>query len=151
MTMSFFKRFNPVPGVKDFWHEFRRPNPHRWPVLAASMAITGTIFYAFASERTYIPPASPEVTYITSYSPDRTDEEIVASNIANQQRQDALAARQREREELRRSMYRELGRATGIDVDTIEAQAEAERAQEAAQEQQRQAELMGRTGADSAE
>lgn len=149
--MSFFKRLNPVPGVQDFWHEFRRPNPHRWPVLGASFLITGTLFYAFASERTYIPPASPEVTYITSFSPDRTDEEIMAGNEANQARQDMLAERQQERVELRRSMYRELGRATGIDVDTIEAEAEAERAREAAEAQRRQDELMGRTGEDTAE
>lgn len=149
--MQFLKRLNPVPGVKDFWGEIRRPNPHRWPVLGASMAITGSLFYAFASERTYIPPASPEVTYITSFAPDRTDQEIMASNLANQQRRDALTARLQEREELRRSMYRELGRATGIDVDTIEAEAEAERARAEAEERQRQAELMGRTVADTTE
>jgi len=149
--MRFLKRLNPVPGLKDFWQEIRRPNPHRWPILGASMAITGTIFYAFTGDRTYITPASPEITYITSYAPDRSDEEIMASNLANQERQDALAARQQEREEFRRSIYRELGRATGIDVDTIEAEARAEEAQAEAQEQQRQAELMGRTGASSAE
>ena len=149
--MRFLKRLNPVTGAKDFWHEFSRPNPHRWPVLGASALITGTLFYAFASERTYIPPASPEVTYITSFAPDRSDEEILASNIANQERQDALAARLQEREELRRSIYRELGRATGIDVDTIEAEAQAERAAEQAEAEERQNELMGRAGADPAE
>lgn len=149
--MRFLKRLNPVSGIRDFWQEFRRPNPHRWPVLGASMLISGSLFYAFASERTYIPPASPEVTYITSFAPDRTDEEIVAGNIANQQRQDALAARLKEREELRRSMYRELGRATGIDVDAIEAEAAAERAEAEAQERARQQELMGRASAPDAE
>lgn len=115
------------------------------------MLITGSLFYAFASERNYIAPRSPEVTYITSFAPDRTDEEIMASNALNQQRQDNLEARMREREELRRSMYRELGRATGIDVDEIEAEAEAERARTVAEEQERQAELMGRTGAEPSE
>lgn len=128
--MPFLKRLNPFPGIKDFWNEFRRPNEHRWPVLAASVALTGTLFYAFASEKTYIPPAKPEVTYITSFDPDRTDEEIMASNIANQRRQDALAERQEAREELRKDLYRALGRASGLDVDEMEAEIEAERANE---------------------
>ncbi len=147
--MRFLKRLNPVPGVKDFWHEFRRPNPHRLPVLTASALITGSLFYVFTGERSYIAPASPDVTYITSYSADRSDEEILASNLENQERKDALAARNQERAELRRSMYRELGRATGINVDEIEAEAEAERAQAEREAQQRQNELMGRAGADT--
>ena len=132
--MRFLKRLNPVPGVKDFWAEFRRPNEHRWPILAASIALTGTLFYAFASEKTYIPPAKPEVTYITSFDPDRTDEEIMASNIANQKRKDTLAERQQAREELRKDLYRALGRASGLDVDAMEAEIEAEQAREEAAE-----------------
>lgn len=125
--MRILKRLNPIPGVRDFWSEFSRPNEYRWPVLVVSLLITGTLFYSFTSEKTYIPPAAPEVTYITSFDPDRTDEEIMASNIANQQRKDALAARQQQREELRKELYRELGRASGLDVDRMEAEIEADR------------------------
>ncbi len=102
------------------------------------MVITGTLFFAFTREKTYIPPASPDVTYITSYAPDRTDTEIVASNIANQKRKDALAARIAEREELRKELYRSLGRATGLDVDQMEAEIQAERALEEAEAQRAQ-------------
>ena len=128
--MRLLKRLNPVPGVRDFWSEFRRPNEYRWPILLVSVVITGSLFYAFASERTYIPPAKPEVTYITSFDPERTDEDIVASNVANQQRKDALAERLKAREELRKDLYRSLGRATGLDVDAMEAELEAEAAAE---------------------
>ena len=133
--MSFFSRFNPKTGIRDFWSEFSRPNPHRWPVLGASMLISGIMFYSFVSEKTYIPPASPDVTYITSFAPDRSDEEIIASNLANQKRKDALAQLQVERDELRREMYRSLGRATGLDVDEMEAEIAAEQVDEITDEE----------------
>ena len=125
-------RFNPRTGIADFWHEFRKPNPYRWPILLASALPIGLIMYWATDEAVFIPPAAPDVTYITSFAPDRTDEEIVASNIANQERKDALAARRAEIEEQKRQMYRDLGRATGVDVDAMEAEIEAERAAEEA-------------------
>lgn len=123
-------RFNPGPGIADFWQEFRKPQPYRLPIIAASMLPIALIFYWALDEQVYVPPAAPEVTYITSFAPDRTDEEIVASNIENQKRKDALAARQAEIEERKKGMYRELGRASGFDVDAMEEQIAAERAAE---------------------
>ena len=66
-------------------------------------------------------------------APDRTDEEIMASNIANQERKDALRAEQERIAEEKKDMYRALGRATGIDVEAMEAEIEAERAAEEAE------------------
>ena len=149
--MSFFSRLNPVGGIADFWHEFRRPNPYRWPILGASALITGGLFYSFTSERTYIPPPKPDVEYITSFAPDRSDAEIIAGNIENQKRKDALFAREERVEERKRDLYRTLGRATGMDVDQIEAEGQAERAREEAAAQQAHDELMGRSVADTAE
>ena len=39
------QRFNPGPGIADFWQEFKRPNPYRWPVLAASALLTGSLIF----------------------------------------------------------------------------------------------------------
>ena len=125
-------RFNPSTGLADFWSEFRRPNPYRWPILALSIAPVGVLITYLAGDVTYAPPERPSVTYITSFAPDRSEEEIVSTNEANQRRKDALEAKRAELEERKRDMYRELGRATGLDVDAMEAEIEADRAREEA-------------------
>lgn len=181
--MRRLQRLNPGPGLADFWTEFKRPNPYRWPVLAGSAlltgsllflltddavsfnwivggvlaliggvalaamiaehvrirfsvlliaaAITGTILYQFSKERWRIPPAPPEVTFITTFAPGRSDAEIAASNRANQIEQDRLRAEQKQREEEAKDIYRALGRASGIDVESMERRIAREKAAEA--------------------
>lgn len=134
--MRALHRLNPGPGLSDFWSEFRKPQPYRWPILAVSALPFAVIFYWAAGEEVYLPPERPSVTYITSFAPDRSEAEIVASNEANQAKKDELRAQQEEFEQKKREMYRALGRATGVDVDAMEAQIEAERAQKAAEKRQ---------------
>lgn len=38
-------RLNPGPGIADFWTEFKRPNPYRWPILAGSALLTGSLMF----------------------------------------------------------------------------------------------------------
>jgi len=180
--MRMIQRFNPGPGLADFWSEFKRPNRYRWPVLAASAlltgsliylltdhalslnwvvggvlalfggialaamiaervriniwvlliaaGLTGTILYQFSKERWRIPPAPPEVEYITTFEPGRTDGDIAVSNRANQIEQDRLRAEQKQREEAAKETYRALGRASGIDVDAMEREIARDRTQE---------------------
>ncbi|QIQ87014.1 hypothetical protein [Erythrobacter sp.] len=123
-------RFNPKAGAVDFWHEFTKPNPYRWPILALSCLPLVVIFVWLSSEVHYKEPARPSITYITTLDPDRSDEEIMASNLENQEIKDLRAAREEEIAERKRELYKALGRATGMDVDEIERQAEAERAAE---------------------
>ena len=133
---SFSKsRFNPAPGIADFWNEFKKPQPYRWVILLASTLPVFVIMFWATAQSVTAPPERPEVTYITSFAPDRTDEEIMASNIANQAMKDAIAAEQERIEEEKKQLYRDLGRATGIDVDAMEAEIEAERAAEEAAEE----------------
>lgn len=178
--MRRLQRLNPGPGIVDFWQEFKRPNPYRWPILALSALLTGSllflltdravsfnwivgavlaliggvalaaiiaervrirlgilllaavvpaaIFWQFGKERWRIPPAPPEVTYISTFEEGRTDAEIAASNAANQAVQDRLRAEQRAREEEAKEAYRALGRASGIDVEAMERQIAREKA-----------------------
>ena len=128
---------NPVGGFADLWHEYRRPNPYRWPILAASFALTGTLLSWFVMQDYFRPPDPPTVTYITTYAAGRSDEEIRRTNVENQQRKDQLAAEAEAIEQRKRDMYKALGRATGLDVDTMEAEAKAERAREEAARQER--------------
>ncbi|MFN6936002.1 MAG: hypothetical protein ACK4NZ_12740, partial [Tsuneonella sp.] len=39
------QRLNPGPGLADFWSEFKRPNPYRWPILATSALLTGSLLF----------------------------------------------------------------------------------------------------------
>jgi hypothetical protein len=141
--MRLISRLNPAEGVGDFWAYIRRPQPYRWPILGLSMLMTGSLLFWVMQERYYLPPERPEVTYITTFAPGRTDEEIAASNRANQERQEALAAERAEREELRREIYRTFGRAAGMDVERIEREAAEERAREEAAEAARRAAMAG--------
>ena len=118
--MSFFTRFNPAGGIADFWHEFRRPNPYRWPILIISCLLTGIMIWSFTRERVYLPPDLPKVTFINTFPEGRSIDEIRASNIENQRRKEKLEAEQAARDEAARDAYRALGRASGMDVDAID-------------------------------
>ena len=130
--MRMITRYNPKAGLADFWHEFRRPNPYRWPILAVSGCLTFSLLWMVAQEDVIGPPVPPEVTYVTSFAEGRTDAEIAASNAANQDMQDELTAAAERRAERQKDMYRALGRATGIDVDKMEREIAVEQAEEAA-------------------
>lgn len=113
-------RFNPKPGALDFWNEFRKPTPYRIPILIVS-CIPILLIFAWAMEGGgMIPPKRPKVDYITTFASDRTDAEIIASNVANQNVQDERAARRAELIERKKEVYRTIGRATGVDVDRME-------------------------------
>ena len=122
----FFRNVSPIGAVKDFkqvWSD----NPYRWPVLALSMAATGGMMAVFIPKSEIVPPAPPEVTYITTFREGRTDEEIVASNVKNQKVQDVVQKMIDEQEEMKKDLYRQLGKATGVDTDKIERELAAEK------------------------
>ncbi len=150
-AMRISPKFDVAGGVGDLWNELRRPQPYRWPILFASCALTGLGLYPFVKERVYPPPPKPDIVYITTFAPDRTDAEIVESNLANQERKEARQRLEEARIEKRREMYRALGQATGIDTDKMEAEIAAEKAREEAAKQAEIERAMGGTGADSAE
>lgn len=142
--MGFFSRLNPKEGVSDFVHEFSRPNPYRWRILAVSGLMTFTLIFMFTQEGVKGPPPPPEVTYITSFAADRSDAEILAGNIANQRRKDQLEVILAEREERKRELYRTLGEVSGMDVEEIERQGALERQAEAEEAQRIRDVMLGR-------
>jgi hypothetical protein len=138
--MRYINRFSPrgaVDALSDLLDYWRQPTPYRWQILGLSVAVTFTLMVLFIPESQRPEPRRPHVTYIPTFAPGRTDEEIAASNLENQKRQEQLEAERLAREEERKERARILGRATGIDVDALEKQmtrrlAEQEAAQEAA-------------------
>lgn len=129
--MAFWHNVSPTGAVRDFAHLWRS-NPHRWPVLAISIAGSVGLMAIIIPKSERIIPRQPEVTYITTYAAGRSDAEILASNLANQKKQDVLRAQEAEREEYRKNLYRQLGRMTGVDVDKMEREIKQEQAAEEA-------------------
>lgn len=148
--MGILSRLNPKEGITDFWSEFRRPNPHRWPILAVSMMITTGLFAWITQDEAIGDPIPYEVDYITTFSADRTDEEIIAGNIANQQRKDELERILAEREERKKELYRALGRAAGMDVEKIEREAAEDAARVQAEAARKRREISERAVAQEA-
>ena len=120
--MSYWRRISPRGAVSDFIEEWRRPQPYRWQILGLAVAITFAMMVFLIPDSQRIPPARPEVTYITTWQEGRTDEEITASNAANQARKEEAARLAEERQARRREAFRALGKASGFDVDELERQ-----------------------------
>lgn len=129
--MSYWRRISPRGAIADFIEEFRQPRPYRWQILGLAVAITFAGMVFLIPESVRVPPARPEVTFITTWEEGRTDAEIAASNAANQERKDEAARLAEERQARRREAFRALGKASGFDVDQLERQfAEEEAAPE---------------------
>lgn len=120
--MSFWRRISPRGAVADLVHEWKQPTPHRWQILGVSVAATFALLTLLIPESERKLPEKPEVTWITTFAADRTEAEIVRSNLANQQKQDAFRAAQAKAEARRKEIYRTIGRASGLDVDALERQ-----------------------------
>ena len=125
-------KVSPVGALGDLLAYWRQPTPYRWQILGASVALTFTLMVLFVPESERIEPRSPDVTYISTFAPDRTDAEITASNLENQKRQDRLRAEAEARAERKKAAYRALARASGFDVEAMEEQIERDRAAEEA-------------------
>lgn len=131
--MGFFRDVSPTRAVKDFANVWQSDTPHRWRILALSVALSAGFFILLIPKSERGDPPRPEITYITTFAPGRSDAEIAASNIENQKRQDKLDAEAEARAERIKAMYRALGRATGLDVDEMERELAQQEAREAAE------------------
>jgi hypothetical protein len=127
---SFWRQVHPRGAIADFVTVWRQAGNNRWRIAAVSALCTIGVFSVMWQEGEHGPPRAPKITYIRTWAPHRTDEEIIASNIANQKRKERLAAEQAASDERVREMYKTLGRMSGMDVDAIEKKAMAERAAE---------------------
>lgn len=142
-------RFNPGHGLADFWNEIRRPQPYRWPFLALSMLPVAAMLYWGLNSTSYGEPERPKVTYISTLDSARSDAEIIAENLANQQIKDLRAAEEARIAEAKRNIYKALGKAAGMDVEAIERKAEAERAAEEAAAAKRREQALQRSASES--
>lgn len=132
--MGLFKRsgywadVRPTGMIADFVAVWREAGKNRWRIAFLSAACTFSVFAVMWQQEAEAPHPPPDVTYISSWRADRTDKQIEASNIANQKVKEQLEAEQAKRDEEVRDIYKTLGRMSGMDVDKIVREADAEKA-----------------------
>jgi hypothetical protein len=132
--MSYFKNINPGGAVSDLIVVFRDAGPKRWPIALVSAAITVGVFSSLTYESWKIPRPLPTVVYIDSWPEDRTREETAAFIKDNQKAKDEQAARIEAYEAEGRKLWATVGKASGLDVEKMQKQADAERAAEKAKQ-----------------
>ena len=130
---SFLTNIRPGGAIADFRSVYRDAGPNRWRyVLLAALCTVGTFGIMVVTQNWKGERRLPEVTYINSWPADRTEAETKAFILANQKKKEADAARQAAYAKDAQDMYMTLGRASGMDVDAIKKQADADKAAEAA-------------------
>jgi hypothetical protein len=132
--MSYWKNINPSGAVSDLVVVFRDAGPKRWPVALVSAAITLGVFSSLTLESWKKPRPLPTVVYITSWPEDRTAAETAEFIKANQKAKDEQAARIEAYEAEGSRLWATVGKASGLDVDKMQKQADAERAAEKAKQ-----------------
>ena len=145
--MSYWQKINPTGAIADFRAVFREAGPKRWPVALVAASITIGIFSIMAAESWRVPRPLPEVTYIKSWPLDRTEEETKAFIAANQKEKDAREAAIEAYEKEGRELWATLGKASGMDVDKIKREDEAERARKEAEEKAKTEAILKQAGA----
>ncbi|WP_333605585.1 hypothetical protein [Novosphingobium sp.] len=144
---GYWKDVNPRGMIADFMEVWKQAGHNRWRFAALAGACTFGVFYLMSTQEAKGPHPPPKVIYISTLPAHRTDAEIMAENIANQKRKDAWEAEQAKREEDVRNIYKTIGRMSGMDVDKIAREGDADRAAaaRAQNERARQALQAGRT------
>lgn len=118
----------PTGMIADFREVWRQAGHNRWRFAIVAGACTFGVFYVMVQQEGSAPHLPPKVTWIATFPAHRTDAEIEASNIANQKSKEAFALNQARRDADVRNLYRELGRVSGMDVDKIAREADAQNA-----------------------
>jgi len=119
MGLFNLKDVSPVGSIGDFVEQWKQPTPYRWQILGIAVALTFTLITLLVPKTERAPPAKPTIIWINSWPDGRSEQEILASNLANQKRKDADAAVEKQREEFRKEFYRKLARASGMDPDEL--------------------------------
>lgn len=129
---AYWKNIQPTGAIADFVMAWRQAGKRRWPFVAAALTTTLLVFNVIVQENWKGPPAKPQITYINSWTANRSDAEIEREIIANQKLQDRLAAEQAVRDAKVKEIYRTLGKVSGMDTEAIEKQAAIDAAREKA-------------------
>lgn len=143
---GYWKDVSPTGMFADFAMVWKEAGHNRWRIAAISAACTFGVFYLMTTQEGKAPHLPPKVTYISVLKSHRTDAEILAENIANQTNKEAWLREQARRDKDVRELYKTIGRVSGMDVDKIAREADAEDAARAKAEDAKVEETLRRGG-----
>lgn len=123
---GYWKDVSPTGMVAEFRMVWKEAGTNRWRIAALSAACTFGVFYLMSTQEGKAPHLPPKVTYISVLKAHRTDAEILAENLANQANKEAWLREQARRDKDVRELYKTIGRVSGMDVDKIAREADAE-------------------------
>ncbi len=128
---QFLRHISPRRAMIDLLQVLGAPSEFRWPALGLALLVTGGIFWTMAHQGGRALPHPPTIVYFESWRADRTEQEIIAGNIAASRKARAEALAEERRAEDIRQMYKTLGSATGLDTERMYQRGKAERAAQA--------------------
>lgn len=125
---GYWKDVNPTGMIADFVQVWKQAGHNRWRIAALAAACTFGLFGLMSTQEAKGPHLPPKIIYISTLPAGRSYDEIMAENLANQKRKEAWAAEQARRDKEVREIYKTIGRMSGMDVDRIAREADAEQA-----------------------
>ena len=127
--MSFLRNINPTGAIADFRSAFSEAGPGRWRYATLAALCTFGTFGIMAITQNWTGERRlPQITYINSWPEDRTDAETKAFITANQKKKELREKADADAAAEAQKLWMAVGRASGIDVDTIKRQADADAA-----------------------
>jgi endonuclease V-like protein UPF0215 family len=129
---NYWKDVSPTGAFSDLIAVFRQAGSARWKNAVLAAALTFGVFSVMTSQSWRVERKLPTVTFINSWPADRTAEETRQFILRNQKEKEELEARQAAADAEAQRMWMAVGRVSGMDVDKMKAQADAEKAQEKA-------------------
>jgi len=89
VAMAIFPRpASPRSAVSDLREMFSPERPHRWPILALSVTLTGLLLWGFHIDSRK-PPKEREIIYVESWMADRQDSDIIRRQLVDLERYEA--------------------------------------------------------------
>jgi hypothetical protein len=122
-----WREATPRGAIADLKTVYEQAGNNRWRIALLSALTSFGVFSIMSGESWKKARELPEITYINSWSLDRTAAETEAFIKENQRRKDERAALQAKADAEAKALWKALGRVSGMDVAKIEAEAEAER------------------------
>jgi hypothetical protein len=122
-----WREASPRGAIADLKTVYEQAGKNRWRIGFVSALATFGMFSIMSGESWKKARELPEIIYINSWPEDRTAAETKAYIEENQRRKDERAALEAKAEAEAKAFWKALGRVSGMNVEQIEAQAEADR------------------------
>jgi uncharacterized protein (UPF0335 family) len=122
-----WREASPKGAIADIRTVYQQAGKNRWRIALLAGLTTFGVFSVMVGQSWTKERELPDVTYINSWPLDRTEAETKAFIEENQRLKEERAALEAKVEAETKEFWKALGRASGMDVEAIEANAEAER------------------------